>query len=165
MTTHAPSSEFQVRSALPEDIPVITDVINAAFAVESFFVRGDRISRDGVEKLFETGKLFVAESSDAVIAAAVYVEIRGDHGYFGVLSVAREHRGKGLGGRMINVAENYAREQGCRQMDLSLIDLRTELPPLYRKFGYEISGTSPASEELQQKATMPCHFIHMSKLL
>jgi len=165
MTAPAPSSEFQIRSASTDDIPVITDVINAAFAVESFFVQGDRISRDGVEKLFETGKLFVAESSDAVIVAAVYVEIRGDHGYFGVLSVAREHRGKGLGGRMIGVAENYAREHGCRQMDLSLVDLRTELPPMYRKFGYEISGTAPASEELQQKATMPCYFIHMSKPL
>jgi hypothetical protein len=43
------------------------------------------------------------------------------------------------------------------------VDLRTELPPFYRRLGYEQTGTAPFSDP--EKATRPCHFILMSKAL
>ena len=41
---------------------------------------------------------------------------------------------------MVGVAEEYCRAKGCGAMDLCVLSLRPELPPLYRKLGYVESG-------------------------
>ena len=48
-------------------------------------------------------------------------------------------------------------------MDITVVNLRTELPPFYRRFGYEISGEMPPPERLRSR--IPCHLIKMSKTL
>jgi hypothetical protein len=48
-------------------------------------------------------------------------------------------------------------------MDINVVDLRTELPPIYRKLGYSVSGTSPLPDSIPTK--LPCHFIQMTKPL
>jgi GNAT superfamily N-acetyltransferase len=93
----------------------------------------------------------------------VLVELRGERAYFGLLAVdpARQHRGLGL--RLIDEAENYARAAGCRAMDIRIVSLRAELPPFYRRLGYVETGTAPIPDEIESK--WPCHFILMSKPL
>jgi hypothetical protein len=46
-------------------------------------------------------------------------------------------------------------------MDIRVVNLRTELPPRYRKLGYVLSGTEPWPEGVPSK--LPCHFLCMSK--
>jgi hypothetical protein len=48
-------------------------------------------------------------------------------------------------------------------VDISVVDLRTELPPFYRRLGYVETGTAPFPDPA--KAKRPCHFILMSKPL
>ena len=48
-------------------------------------------------------------------------------------------------------------------MDLQIVNLRTELPPFYRRLGYAESGEMPFAAEAKPK--LPCHFIRMSKPL
>jgi hypothetical protein len=63
---------------------------------------------------------------------------------------------------MIAAAEDHCRNAGCREMELEVVNLRTELPPFYRKFGYLETGTRPFPDV--EKSKLPCHFIVMSKL-
>jgi hypothetical protein len=46
---------------------------------------------------------------------------------------------------------------------LSVVDLRTELPPFYRALGYAERTTAPFPHP--ERATQPCHMIVMSKNL
>jgi len=48
-------------------------------------------------------------------------------------------------------------------MDILIVNLRTELPPYYRKRGYVETGTAPFPASTP--TTMPCHFVRMSKAL
>ncbi len=64
---------------------------------------------------------------------------------------------------MVGAAERRAVELGARFMDLNVVSLRTELPPIYRRLGYAESGSSELSPEAVQLA--PCHLIRMSKQL
>lgn len=48
-------------------------------------------------------------------------------------------------------------------MDITVVNLRTELPPFYQKLGYEEVGTAPLHEGMN--VTQPAHLIKMSKLL
>jgi hypothetical protein len=48
-------------------------------------------------------------------------------------------------------------------MEMLIVNLRTELPPFYRRLGYAESGTAPFPDN--GRAKQPCHFIRMSKPL
>ena len=83
-------------------------------------------------------------------------------GYFGMLAVDPSRQGSGVGRRLVEHAEQYARDQGCYVMDIRVVNLRTELPPFYRKLGYVERGTEPVDDP---RALQPFHFILMSKAL
>ncbi|HEX3875432.1 MAG TPA: GNAT family N-acetyltransferase [Bryobacteraceae bacterium] len=150
-----------IRRATDRDAEALTGIINRAFAVEKFFIDADRITLDQVREFLDKGAFFVAQ--DDQIQACIYVELRGERAYFGLLSVEPAYQRSGLGKQLIAFAENFAREAGCRFMDINVIDLRTELPPIYRKLGYSVSGTSPLPDSIPTK--LPCHFIQMTKPL
>ena len=55
------------------------------------------------------------------------------------LWVSAEHRGTGLGSRLIERAELYAQEQGCVGSHLDTFDFQAR--PFYERLGYEVFGT------------------------
>lgn len=152
-----------VRKASPPDAEEITALINSAFrTAEDFFIETDRISLESVNDLFITGAFMLGES-DSVVAACVYVELRGDRAYLGLLAVdpARQH--SGLGSLLMAAAEEYGRRMGCRFMDINVVNLRDELFAFYRGRAYVEIGTSPFPANIATK--LPCHFIKMTKPL
>jgi GNAT superfamily N-acetyltransferase len=152
------------RFAEEPDREALMDLINRAFAVESFFIRGDRVSPPRLLEYMQAGRFLLAEESGALLGC-VYVELHGEAAYLGLLSVDPAHQKAGLGRRMVGAAEEFAREMGARRMELTVVNLRTELPPFYQKRGYTLAGTEPIREEMVPRVTQPCHFIRMSKPL
>jgi len=148
----------QIRPATAEDAALVAALINQAFSVEKFFIEGDRTSAEEVHTMMARGEFLVLGD----FAAVVYVELRGERGYFGMLSVDPARRKEGLGRRLVEIAEQRCREAGCRIMELQTVNLRLELAPYYRKLGYVESGTTPfLSDRLRQ----PAHFVKMEKPL
>jgi N-acetylglutamate synthase-like GNAT family acetyltransferase len=152
------------RFAEESDEVALGALINRAFAVESFFIRGDRVTPERLREYMQAGRFLLAEENGEILGC-VYVEMHGDHGYLGLLSVDPARQKGGLGRRMVAAAEEFAREMGSRRMDLTVVNLRVELPPYYRKLGYELVGTEPIREEMEPRVKQPCHFIRMSKPL
>lgn len=155
---------MELRFADAGDLPAITQLINQAFSVELFFKAGDRITIDEVERYFSKGRFMVLEENGE-IQGSVYVELRGERGYLGLLSTNPARQRSGIGARLTTAAEEFARESGCRFMDLRVVNLREELPVIYNKFGYEVTGTEEVAVEAGQTFTQPAHFITMSKEL
>lgn len=158
------TEEMELRFAEAADLPVIKDLINQAFSVELFFKAGDRITSEEVNELFQKGRFMVLEEADR-IEGVVYVELRGERAYLGLLSINPERQRSGIGTRLTAAAEEFARESGCRFMDLRVVNLREELPVIYSKFGYEITGTEDLSVAMGQHFTREAHFIIMAKEL
>src|SRR6266404_7691369 len=131
--TQDPAS-VTIRVATIEDQPSMVSLINEAFVVETF-LEGERTSAPELRAMFETGEFLLA-FANGVMVASVYTEVCGEGGYFGMLSVRASHQGTGLGRSMIEAAELHSRSKGCKRMELTVLSLRAELPPLYRKFGY-----------------------------
>ena len=154
---------MQERVAEVTDAPAIMAVINAAFRrAESFLIDRDRVDLEMVRSLLEKGKFLVAEDG-GVLAGCVYIELRGDRAYLGLLSVDPDRQKAGLGSQLMNAAENYCARAGCRFMDLRIVNVRRELPAFYRHRGYVETGTAPFTPGLNPK--VPCHFVEMSKPL
>ena len=158
MTTTVP-----VRLATPADAARITAVINAAFRIaEGFFIDGNRITQSEVEEKLSNGAFIVSENGDT-LSGCVYVELRGERSYLGLLSVDPSCQQGGLGSLLMSEAEKYCRERGSHAMDILIVSLREELPAYYEKRGYVQNGTSPFPPDVETR--IPCHFINMSKPL
>jgi GNAT superfamily N-acetyltransferase len=155
---------MEFRFAEESDLAALMALINKAFKVERFFLVGDRLDLGQTRQFFARGRFLVAEI-DGVLAGCVFVELRGDRSYLGLLSVDPEIQKTGLGRRLVAAAEEFAREMGSRHMDLTVVNLRTELPPFYTKLGYVQDGTAPIPEEMTRRVSQPCHFLRMSKPL
>lgn len=151
-----------VRPATEDDIPTVVRLINAAFAVERFFVDQDRIDAAEVARLLRAGRFYLLEQTGAALGC-VYVELRGERGYFGLLSVEPGRQGAGIGRRLVGEVEAACRAAGCTALDIQVVNLRTELPPLYRKLGFREAGTKPFPASIP--TTLPCHFVLMTKPL
>jgi ribosomal protein S18 acetylase RimI-like enzyme len=160
MTSKGDTLRFRVASVA--DAEALARLINAAFRVEQPFIEGDRIDAPGVRSYMAKGKFLVAEDSGR-LAGCVYVELRGDRGYLGLLGVDPPRQGSGLGRKLMDAAENYFREAGCRAIDLRIVSARTPLPSFYRHLGYLETGTAPFAPEVPAKVL--CHYILMSKIL
>jgi GNAT superfamily N-acetyltransferase len=169
---------MRTRIATADEAGSLAALISLAYRVEDFFKIGDRTDPDEVRARMETGVFLVVddeEREDAkddegqnhspkqAIAGCVYVTTYLDVGYFGMLSIDPARQGQGFGSRLIAAAEAYCRNAGCREMELEVVNLRTELPPFYRRFGYVESGTRPFPET--ERISRPCHFIVMTKPL
>jgi len=157
-----PADTGRTRTGSLADVDALVSLINAAFLVERPIFGGDRTSPDGVRAYLERGTFLVTEDLNG-LAGCVYVELRGDRAYIGLLSVEPARQGSGLGRVLMQAAEDFCREKKCVAVELRVVSARTPLPAFYRHLGYTETHTSELPADAHPK--IPCRFIHMSKRL
>jgi ribosomal protein S18 acetylase RimI-like enzyme len=145
-------------------MPAMIRIVTAAFSMEDF-LDGTRTDEERMSEMTNRGAFLVAETSNERLVASVDTEMRGERAYFGMLAVDPSQQGSGPGRKMIDAAEDYCRKQGAKFMDIAVLNLRTELPPLFRKFGYIETGTEEFRPSRPLKPGIECYAITMSKPL
>ena len=153
---------YTLRHATPDDVGPITSLVNRAFAVELFFKTGDRTDVAGIRELLQQGPFLLLTGGDSLIAA-VHLKLNGERIYIGMLAVDPTKQKSGIGSRMMREAEDFGRAAQCKFADLRVVSVRQELPVIYHKLGYVETGVESAA--VIKTATMPVHFITMSKAL
>lgn len=141
-------------------------MVNLAYRVEDFFVRGDRLTMPLVEAYAARahgGFLVVDGGAPGVIAASVYVEARADRGWFAMLAVDPAMQGRGLARVLLDAVEARCRALGLPWLELEVVDLRTELPPFYRRFGFAVIGRRSFPDP--EKLVRPAELLVMAKRL
>lgn len=158
------TSVLHFRTAVSADRPRLIAMINAAFAIETF-LEGTRTDDERLFAMMQKGKILLAEDDSGNIIASVYTELRGNRGYLGMLAVDPMHQRAGLGQRLLAAAEDRIRAQRCEAIDITVLSLRPELPPIYRRFGFVETGTEAFHPTQPLKDGEECHCIVMSKAL
>ena len=150
------TSEYEVRQIWPDEADAVAALVNRAFDVERFFKRGDRTTADGVMAMMREG-LFLAIEDNNQLVGSVFVRPMRPQGYFGMLAIAPERQGHGLGRTLIDAAERHLAHAGCTHAEIHVVNLREELPPYYARLGYVTVGEVPfpKPDELSQA----CHLI------
>ena len=159
-----PGPGLHIREVTPADIPALAAMINSAFSIETF-LEGTRTDEDRLAAMMRKGAILAAEESAGRLLGCVYAEVRGARGYLGQLAVDPAHQGEGLGRLIVKAAEDHLRRQGCEAVEITVLSLRPELPPIYRRFGYVETGTEEFHPSRPLKSGAECHCIVMLKQL
>jgi ribosomal protein S18 acetylase RimI-like enzyme len=115
--------------------------------------------------MMRKGNILVAENASGELLGCVYTEVRGARGYIGQLAVDPAHQRAGLGRLILESAEDHLRRRGCEAVDITVLSLRPELPPIYRRIGFVETGTEEFHPSVPLKPGLECHCIVMSKQL
>ena len=154
--------DYKLRQATLADVESIVALVNRAFDVERFFKTGDRTDAQQIRTLLDEGTFLLLEDDETLIAC-LQLRPRGYRIYIGMLAVEPSRQKSGIGHRMMREGEDFGRAAGCKFADIRVVSVRPELPLIYRKLGYLESGTESAAAITS--ATMPVHFVKMSKPL
>lgn len=136
-------SELRIRPALPAESAEVARIMRTAFADHRGRIRPEsaalKETAQSVARLIAEGRVFVADC-EGRLAGCVSAAPEGEHVYLGRLSVLPEFRRRGIANRLLEAAEDYARETGLGAV---LLKVRVALPEnqaFFRARGYREIG-------------------------
>ncbi|WP_147820695.1 GNAT family N-acetyltransferase [Salidesulfovibrio onnuriiensis] len=141
-----------VRKATEKDAPILESVMYASFLASY----GEMMPQNYVNGVLENdviGKLsrqkwhecFLAEEDGRPVGV---MQLQGN--YIAELWVHPDHQGKGVGGKLIQAAEEHAREQGHAHLTLCVYGCNTNAREFYRNKGFVLERME-ASERVPEE--------------
>ncbi|TDB66070.1 GNAT family N-acetyltransferase [Arundinibacter roseus] len=173
-------NQFLKEIATEKDLPEINLLVNSAY-------RGDSARKgwtneadlfDGIRTTEELLAQMVAQPGTAILLhrhevtqalmGSVYLHKKSDLMYLGMLTVSPDAQGQGVGKVLLADAETYARQAGCRVVEMTVISLRTELIAWYERRGYVLTEERrpfPKEDINFGKPRQELEFVVMQKVL
>lgn len=143
---------LQYEIAKAENVPEIVALVNSAYRGESskrgwtteeHLLDGQRTDSEMLGELLnmEDSVLWLARDADGTLLASVHLKKDENSCHLGMLAVSPLHQNRGLGRLLLEHCEKFARDAwGCRELSMSVIDLREELLAYYERRGYKSTG-------------------------
>jgi GNAT superfamily N-acetyltransferase len=141
-----------IRPATRADLPALHPVIERAYrgdaarlgwTHEADLVTGERTDVDTLANIVDdpASRLLIAFDGDTPLGC-VHVADKGNGvAYLGLLCVEPGLQSGGVGGRLVDAAETFARETfAAATMEMTVIERRAELIAWYERRGYAPSG-------------------------
>jgi GNAT superfamily N-acetyltransferase len=133
-----PSDAESPRLATPADLPAITAVINAAYT--RYLTRMDKrpapMLRDYGPSI-EAGQTWVIGRP---VAGVITLVPKSDHLWLENVALDPAAQGRGLGRRLMDLAEQEAARQGHTKIKLLTHEVMTENQAIYAHLGYTETG-------------------------
>jgi len=149
--TTATAQALVFRAAAADDLPAVVALVESAYrgevsragwTTEADFLDGQRTSIADLEPLLDRGhsRVLLAFRDDALLGCA-HVAIEDGAGYFGMFAVVPAQQGHGIGSKLLAEAERIvAAEWACKNIRMTVIDIRDDLIPYYERRGYRRTG-------------------------
>jgi len=99
------------------------------------------LKTDKLVKMRAEGARFLGLTVDDRLAGLVSVRLRERLCYIEKLCVLPEHRHRGFGKRLMEAAEDYAREHGCQRASIGIIDENKVLKDWYVDMGFRVTDS------------------------
>lgn len=133
--------------ALVKDAPELVKLVNHAYrgeeakkgwTHEADLIEGTlRIDENSLRQLIARSDSVVLKyTENRTILGCVHLQKQEGRLYLGMLSVSPEIQAKGIGKKLLNAADEYAKQNGCDKIEMTVISVRHELIAWYERNGY-----------------------------
>jgi ribosomal protein S18 acetylase RimI-like enzyme len=129
-----------------DDIPELVLLINKAYrgegskeawTSERYLFDGLRINENVLTGLLRDEKAIILKyiNDNGAIIGCVYLQKQESQIYLGLLSVLPDMQAAGVGKQLLIAAEEFAQEQNCHKIVMTVITIRHELVKWYERAG------------------------------
>jgi ribosomal protein S18 acetylase RimI-like enzyme len=139
------------------DALAITKLLNSAYrgeasqqgwTTEAHLIAGDvRTNAKEVEALMLQENSVFLKFVVGEILGCINLQKHNEKIYLGMLSVAPNQQGTGIGKKLLQAADEYAKHFGCKSIYMTVVSVRTELIDWYKRHGFADTGTRTPFEE------------------
>lgn len=141
------SADVLVRHAQAADLPALCGLLAELFSIEKDFVIDPAIQQRALRQLlarFPDACILLAVDGPRVIGMVsvqlvVSTAVGGPSGWIEDLIVTASRRGAGLGTRLLQAAETFARRQGALRVQLLVEEANRPAVDFYRRQGWTSS--------------------------
>lgn len=174
----------QIQVLAPADAGVerlvarVVRIINQAYAIgeAGMWLDGERRTAAGeISDAIRLGEMLVASGDGGIEGCARVRRLDDSTADFGMLAVKPDQWGKGVGGALVNGAEERMRSRGVTTMQLELLvptqrrhPEKERLRDWYTRLGYQVSRTATLDQVvvgLASQLSVPCEFLIFHKRL
>lgn len=170
-------SDNNISIAGEGDIAAIVALLNKAYrgedsrqgwTTEAHLIAGEvRTDENSVKEVMEREGSVMLKYIDGEgnIIGCVNLQQHGKRIYLGMFAVSPQLQGGGVGKKMLRAADEYAKQQQCNAVYMTVISERSELIDWYKRHGYAYTGERKAFEEdgLTGKHLQELEFIVLEK--
>jgi GNAT superfamily N-acetyltransferase len=143
--------DLTITPATRDDIPQLAALLHLLFTQEADFQPETQRQVDGLNQIFDspqTGLIFVARSGPEIrgMVSLLFTVSTAEGGAVGWLEdmiVHPEHRGEGIGTRLLTAAIDYARQASLRRLTLLTDNSNTTAQQFYQHHGFISSAMTP----------------------
>jgi GNAT superfamily N-acetyltransferase len=141
--------------ATDADVPAVVSLINLAFrghgenagwTIEEEYIEGTRITEDLLREDLSAkphATLLLWHQAEGVLLGCVWLEPQSSGiWYLGLLAVDPREQKAGLGRKLLEAAERWARERGAIEIRMTVVHLRRALIEWYKRRGYILTGAT-----------------------
>lgn len=139
-----------ITKATLADVSALNTLVNGAYrgdsgrqgwTTEADLIDGTRIDETILGDLIKRSDTTVLTYwEENTLLGCVELRQENDKLYLGMLSVQPNTQGKGIGKRLLQAAEVFAKENRCTGIFMTVISVRQELIDWYVRHGYQLTG-------------------------
>lgn len=168
---------METTTATLKDIPQLVTLINSAYrgeeskkgwTTEADLLEGQRVNAEGLEKIIHTPGAVILKccNEEDDVIGCVYLKKNDNKMYLGMLTVSPTLQAGGIGKKILKASEEYAAQQDCDAIEMTVISVRKELIAWYQRHGYHDTGKrSPFPDDPLSTKKQALEFITMEKSL
>jgi len=139
-------TELRIRRATVGDADELARVYRSTYRENrelGFPAKAGSATEEQVAEWITETRIYAAETGGDPIGAVRLEVTEPDRAKLSRLGVRDDRKGEGIGSRLLDHAEEVARDWGCTTIWLTTPGEHPSLPDLYRRRGYEETGPYP----------------------
>ncbi len=147
---HSNDSEIDFQMATQEQLPKLLTMLDNMYQISRFKAPWfatqdrDRFYKEWLTKAvygtFDDCCLMIAEEDK--ICGFVTLKEFSDYAQIGLIGVGSEYQGKGIGKKLLSVAEQYLKQRNCTTLNVATQTSNIHALNLYTRFGFRLTETN-----------------------
>lgn len=137
---------LEIRVYHPNDEPAVIDLWRQCNLV----VPANNPKRDIERKLKVNPEFFLIAVLDGSIVGSCMAGYEGHRGWINYLAVSPDYRRKGIGRKLMEVAEQKLRASGCPKINLQVREKNTEVMKFYESLGFKADRVVSMGKRLEE---------------